>query len=53
MDIFDIFSAASFEYDVYSNLAATDLPFLTSTSHAYLHTSDRGISAMPFLFLLY
>ena len=26
MDIFDIFAAASFEYAVYSNLAATDLP---------------------------
>ena len=25
MDIFDIFAAASFEYAVYSNLAATDL----------------------------
>ena len=26
MDIFDIFAAASFEYAVYSNLAATDPP---------------------------
>ena len=26
MNIFDIFAAASFEYAVYSNLAATDLP---------------------------
>jgi len=25
MDIFDIFAAASFEYAVYSNLAATEL----------------------------
>jgi len=26
MNIFDIFAAASFEYAVYSNLAATDPP---------------------------
>ena len=31
MNIFDIFAAASFEYAVYSNLAATDLcPLLAS-----------------------
>ena len=28
MNIFDIFAAASFEYAVYSNLAATDLLIL-------------------------
>ena len=30
MDIFDIFAAASFEYAVYLNLAATDPPSTTS-----------------------
>ena len=35
MDIFDIFAAASFEYAVYSNLAATDPHFENQNGDPY------------------
>ena len=43
MDIFDIFAAASFEYAVYSNLAATDLcRFRIQTYGVVAHVEIKG-----------
>ena len=42
MDIFDIFAAASFEYAVYSNLAATD-PYPASNDLVDLYSTFNNV----------